>query len=101
MKLENMLKQAKKEWDTMQHKGEYLINKSRKEIFTKHGFKNSYFETDTPNEIKNKVGEELYDAEMAIRKQYPYYTDWVEEIVGADLFYNYLLNKINPESVND
>lgn len=33
------IREAKKAWDTMQENAEQQIEKSRKEIFTKHGLK--------------------------------------------------------------
>lgn len=86
------LKANKKAWDVMQERVEKEIEESIKSIFAKHGFEDSCFRTDTPIDIKNIVWGELNEAEESIRNKNPFYTDWVEEIVGADLFYNYLLS---------
>ena len=86
------LKANKKAWDVMQERVDKELKEARKIIFTKHGFEDSCFRTDTPKDIQNIVWGELNEVEGAIRNKNPFYTDWVEEHAGADLFYNYLLS---------
>lgn len=93
------IQEAKEAWNKMQEKADKAIEQSRKEIFIKHGFEDTCFKTDTPEDIKNIIWKELNEAEEAIRKEYPYYTDWTEELCGATLFYNYLLYRIDPEAI--
>lgn len=45
---------------------------------------------------KNKAErflKEIDKAENKIRKQYPFYTDFVEEVAGANLAFKYMLSK--------
>ena len=86
------LKANKKAWDIMQKRVESEIMESKKAIFIKHRFENPYFDSNTPEDLKSVVRKELDEVEGAIRDKNPFYTDWVEEHSGADLFYNYLLS---------
>lgn len=90
------IKDIQKSFHSMLEECDAKLKKVRTEIHIKYGYPNGVDEyaKDYDKDKAERFFKEIHKAENKIWKQYPFYTDFVEERAGADLAFKYMLFKV-------
>lgn len=89
------LKGIQKSFNSMLEECDAKLKKVRAEIYEKYGYPHGVdrFAKDYDKDKDERFSKELDKAVDKIWKQYPFYTDFVEERAGANLAFKYMLFK--------
>lgn len=96
------IKDIQKSFNSMLEECDTKLKKVRAEIHEKYGYPDGINEyaKDYDKDKAERFLKELNKAGNKIWKQYPFYTDFVEERAGADLAFKYMLFKTKKQEIN-
>lgn len=94
------IKEIQKSFHSMLEQCDAKLEKVRAEIYEKYSYPNGVdkYAKDYDKDKHQRFLKELDKANNKIWKQYPFYTDFVEERAGANLAFKYMLSKAKSKT---